>query len=135
MDQASRLLAPINDATATGKIGVYALAAGVASGSIDLLPTAIVPGNNGRWFVTVLADTDNTYLVLGDSTVAAPNPATTGNLGSGGPDTRCWGPIPKGVEWHREVGAETRYLRAFNAADAMVRVYVSSVGPFGELPG
>lgn len=134
MMQASRLLAPRNDAAATGKIGVYSLAAGVATAAIDLLPVAIVPSANGRWWVTLICDQEF-YVVLGAATVVAPVIATTGNLGAGGPDARCFGPLPRALDWHREIGPESQFLRAISPSASTLRVYVSSVGPFGELPG
>lgn len=132
--QADRVLSPLNDDGKGGRIGVYSLTAGVATAALDMFPIAIVPAQAGRWCLTVIADAPF-YVALGDATVHAPVTATTGALGTIASDGRCWGPIPASFEWRREIGPESRFLRVISAFNCLVRVYISSPGPFGQLPG
>lgn len=128
---ADRVLAPRNSTTQAGKIGVLALAAGVASTAQDCLPF----GQSERVFLSFRCDVA-WYVCFGDvlANVNAPVLANTGWLAAGASDGRCFGPIAAGEEWNREIGPESRYMRAFAAVAGTLRVYQSSTTPQGALP-
>jgi len=127
---ADRILAPVNDTGTVGRIGVLALVAGVASAAQDC-----TGGVDGRFYFTARAPVV-WYVCFGDdaATVATPNPVTTGWIGTGAADGRCYGPIQPGEEWHREIGPESRFARFYGETNGNLRAYLSSPDAQGAAP-
>ena len=107
-----------------GKIKVLTLTAATASSAQDSeLSTA------GRRYMTAVADAE-WYILFSSNgksdTTSLPAPviATTGVTTT--LDGRCWGPIPAGTEFHRELSPDERYFRAISTAGGILRWYLSS---------
>ena len=133
IDQASTLLAPINQTTVGEQdIGVISLVANTSTNAQDLLVTV---GGTGYWWLTFICD-QPFYVTFGavSADVRSPVIADVGWLGAGAANGRCWGPLPASQEWHRTVGPATRYFKAISTANATLRAYLSSRGPQGQLP-